>query len=274
MSKGNTEESSSFGLNRMSQSFSDSTHRFVVKIGHASQFLFMFFVDGLTPAYEWKEFFRQCFSVGNRSLALTAVTSFIIGMVLTLQSRPTLQVFGAEAWLPAMVSVSIVREIGPVIIALIFAGKVGSGIGAELGSMRVTEQIDAMDASGVSPYKYIIATRVAATTLMLPILIIVGDAIAIFGSYAAINMQGNISMKLFLFQVFDNVSFGDIIPALIKSYFFGFVVGIVGCYQGFYSNKGTEGVGRSANAAVVISSLLIFIIDLLAVQILQLFHII
>ncbi|MHB1276791.1 MAG: MlaE family ABC transporter permease [Bacteroidia bacterium] len=274
MSGGSKEETSSSGLGKIGQTLSDSIHGFVVKIGHASQFMYMFVIDGMTPGYEWKEFFRQCFSVGNRSLALTAVTSFIIGMVLTLQSRPTLQVFGAEAWLPAMVSVSIVREIGPVIIALIFAGKVGSGIGAELGSMRVTEQIDAMDASGVSPFKYIIATRVAATTLMLPILVIVGDAIAIFGSYAAINMQGNISMKLFLFQVFDNVSFGDILPALIKSYFFGFVVGIVGCYQGFYSNKGTEGVGRSANSAVVVSSLLIFIIDLLAVQILQLFHII
>ncbi|HCS19605.1 MAG TPA: ABC transporter permease [Bacteroidetes bacterium] len=258
----------------MSQALARTTSGFVVKIGHASRFLFMFISDGLTPPYEWKELFRQCFVVGNKSIGLTAITSFIIGMVLTLQSRPTLQVFGAEAWLPAMVSVSIVREIGPVIIALIFAGKVGSGIGAELGSMRVTEQIDAMDASGVSPYKYIVATRVVATTLMLPILIIVGDAIAIWGSYIAINMQGNISLKLFLFQVFDNVAFGDIIPALIKSYFFGFVVGIVGCYQGFYSNKGTEGVGRSANAAVVMSSLLIFIIDLLAVQILQLFQII
>jgi phospholipid/cholesterol/gamma-HCH transport system permease protein len=260
--------------NKGSRTFSAALRRFVVKIGHASQFLFSFFSDGLTPDYEWKELFRQCFAVGNKSIGLTAITSFIIGMVLTLQSRPTLQVFGAEAWLPAMVSVSIVREIGPVIIALIFAGKVGSGIGAELGSMRVTEQIDAMDASGVSPYKYIVATRVVATTLMLPVLIIVGDAIAIWGSYIAINMQGNISLKLFLFQVFDNVAFEDIIPALVKSYFFGFVVGIVGCYQGFYSNKGTEGVGRSANSAVVYSSLLIFIIDLLAVQILQLFHII
>ena len=243
---------------------------FLVEVGRIAQFLYIFLTEGLSPAYEWKELFKQCFYVGNKSLPLAGITAFIIGLVLTLQSRPTLQQFGAEAWLPAMVSISIVREIGPVITALICAGKVGSGMGAELGSMRVTEQIDAMEASGISPIKYIVTTRVVATTLMLPLLVIMSDAIALWGSYVAINIQGNISLRLYIRQVFDNVEYSDIIPSLIKSYFFGFAIGFVGCYKGYFSSKGTEGVGHSANSAVVMASLLIFIIDLLAVQILQL----
>ncbi len=247
---------------------------FFIEAGRISQFLYLIIVDGLRPEYEWKEFLKQCFYVGNKSLPLAGVTAFIIGLVLTLQSRPTMQMFGAEAWLPAMVSISIIREIGPVITALICAGKVASGFGAELGSMRVTEQIDAMEVSGISPVKYIVITRVLATTLMLPVLVILSDAISLWGSYIGINMQGNISMRLYLMQVFDNVEYSDIIPSFIKSYFFGFAIGFVGCYKGYYSSKGTEGVGRSANTAVVVSSLLIFIIDLLAVQILQLLGII
>ncbi|MDP1728337.1 MAG: ABC transporter permease [Bacteroidota bacterium] len=245
-----------------------------IEAGRIAQFFYLIIVDGLRPEYEWKEFLKQCFYVGNKSLPLAGVTAFIIGLVLTLQSRPTMQMFGAEAWLPAMVSISIIREIGPVITALICAGKVASGIGAELGSMRVTEQIDAMEVSGISPIKYIVITRVLATTLMLPVLVILSDAISLWGSYIGINMQGNISLRLYVMQVFDNVEYSDIIPSLIKSYFFGFAIGFVGCYKGYYSSKGTEGVGRSANTAVVISSLLIFIIDLLAVQILQILGII
>lgn len=248
--------------------------KFFVEIGRTVQFLKVCFTEGLGPDFEWKELFRQCYHAGNRSLPLAGITAFIIGLVLTLQSRPTLQMFGAEAWLPAMVSISIVREIGPVITALICAGKIGSGMGAELGSMRVTEQIDALDASGVSPIKYLVATRIIATTFMLPLLVVISDAIALLGSYVAINIQGNISMKLYISQVFDNVEYSDIVPSLIKSLFFGFAIGFVGCYKGFYSDKGTEGVGRSANSAVVVSSLMIFIIDLLTVQILQMLHII
>lgn len=248
--------------------------QFFIEAGRTSQFLLLFITDGLKPRYEWREFLKQCFYVGNRSLPLAGITAFIIGLVLTLQSRPTLQLFGAEAWLPAMVSISIVREIGPVITALICAGKVGSGFGAELGSMRVTEQIDAMEASGVSPIKYMVATRVIATTLVLPLLVIISDSISLLGSWIAINLEGHISLRLYLSQVFDNVEYSDIIPSLIKSYFFGFAIGFVGCYKGYYSSKGTEGVGRSANAAVVAASLLIFIIDLVAVQVLQLVGII
>ncbi len=202
-----------------------------------------------------------------KSLPLVGLTAFIMGLVLTMQLRPSLIDYGAERELPAMVGIAIVREIGPVITALIFAGKIGSSIGAELGSMKVTEQIDAMEVSGTNPFKYLVVTRVMAATVMLPVLVILGDAIGVFGSYLGVNIRGTTSFSLFFKQVFDALSFDDFIPAFIKSYFFGFAVGIVGCYKGFNSSKGTEGVGRSANSAVVVSSVLIFIIDLLAVQI-------
>lgn len=232
-----------------------------------SRFTGRFFSQGFQPRYEFAELLRQCFIIGYKSLPLVGLTAFIMGLVLTMQIRPSLIDYGAERELPAMVGIAIVREIGPVITALIFAGKIGSSIGAELGSMKVTEQIDAMEVSGTNPFKYLVVTRVMAATVMLPVLVILGDAIGIFGSYLGVNIRGNTSFSLFYKQVFDALSFSDFVPAFIKSYFFGFAVGIVGCYKGFNSSKGTEGVGRSANSAVVVSSVLIFVLDLLAVQI-------
>jgi phospholipid/cholesterol/gamma-HCH transport system permease protein len=166
-----------------------------------------------------------------------------------------------------MVSISLVREIAPVITALICAGKIASGMGAELGSMRVSEQIDAMDVSGTNSFKYLVVTRVLATTLMVPILASLANAISLYGAYLGVNMRGSVSWHLYWTQVFDALSFGDVIPSLIKTFFFGFAIGIVGCYKGYHTKNGTEGVGRSANSAVVVASLLVFILDLIAVQI-------
>ena len=235
--------------------------------GHLARFTGRFFRDAFTPRCEFREFFRQCFYIGYKSLALVGITAFIMGLVITIQSRPTLVEFGAEAWLPKMVSVSLIREIAPVITALICAGKIGSGIGAELGSMKVTEQIDAMEVSGTNPFKFLVVTRVLATAGMVPILAVTASGISLYGGYLGCNIRGNVSWHLFWNQVFDTLTYGDIIPAVAKTFFFGFAIGIIGCYHGYNSNKGTEGVGRSANAAVVISSLTVFIIDLLAVQI-------
>lgn len=195
-----------------------------------------------------------------------------MGLVLTMQLRPSLIDYGVEAQLPVMVGIAIVREIGPVITALIFAGKIGSSIGAELGSMKVTEQIDAMEVSGINPFKYLVVTRVLATTLMLPVLTVISDAISLMGAYIGVNINGITSFNLFFSQVFDGLDFYDIIPALIKTFFFGFAVGLIGCYKGYHSNKGTRGVGNASNSAVVLSSVLIFILDLLAVQITDLIN--
>jgi len=205
-------------------------------------------------------------------LLLVVVTGFIIGLVLTLQTRPTLMEFGAVSWMPSMVSISIVREIGPILTALVCAGRIGSGIGAEIGSMRVTEQIDAMEVSGTNPFKYLVVTRVLAVTLMLPLLVIIGDAVALFGSFLVENVKGNVSFVLYFNQVFDSLKFGDIMPATIKSFFFGLAIGIVGCYKGYYCKKGTAGVGKAANSAVVLTSLLLFIIDFIAVFVTDIFY--
>jgi len=248
---------------------SPKVKEFFNEAGEIAQFAGRFFREVMLPPYEIKEAIRQSYRIGYLSLPLVGITAFIIGLVLTLQSRPTLVEFGAEAWLPSMVGISIIREIGPVIIALICAGKIGSSIGAELGSMKVTEQIDAMEVGGTNPFKYIVVTRIVSTTLMIPILIFIGDAIALYGGFLAVKINTSVSATLFFHQVFNSLTFSDAIPAIIKSYFFGFAIGLIGCYKGYNSKKGTEGVGRSANSAVVIASLLVFIIDLMAVQITQ-----
>lgn len=245
---------------------------FLLEIGELSYFAGRFFKEVFRRPSEFREFLRQCFNMGNRSLLLVAVTGFIIGLVFTLQSRPTLQEFGAVSWMPSMVSISLIREIGPIITALICAGRIGSGIGAELGSMRVTEQIDAMEVSGTNPFKYLVVTRILATTLMLPILVIIGDFIAIFGSFLVENIKGNVSFLLYYNQVFDALEFGDLIPATIKTFFFGFAIGLVGCYKGYYCKKGTAGVGVAANSAVVFTSMLLFIIDFVAVFVTDIFY--
>jgi phospholipid/cholesterol/gamma-HCH transport system permease protein len=234
--------------------------------GNATLFAVRFFREVFTRPFELREFTRQCYSAGYKTLPLVAITGFIMGLVLTLQTRPTLASFGAESWLPGMVGLSLVREIAPVIIALISAGKIASGMGAELGSMKVTEQIDAMEVSAINPYKYLAVTRILATTLMVPLLVIFADAIGILGGYTAANIHSEIGLGRYFTKVFESLSFSDIIPAILKTVVFGFFIGLIGCYKGFSAGKGTEGVGKAANNAVVAASLCIFIVDMLAVQ--------
>lgn len=244
---------------------------FFIEVGELSYFAGRFFREVFSRPFEFKELLRQCYSVGNRSILLVGVTGFIIGLVLTLQTRPTLEEFGAVSWMPSMVSISIIREIGPVIIALTFAGRIASGIGAELGSMKVTEQIDAMEVSGTNPFKFLVVTRILATTLMLPILVVFGDAIALYGSYIIENLKGDVSFVLYFNKVFNALEFSDIIPATIKTFFFGFAIGLVGCFKGYNCEKGTVGVGLAANSAVVFSSMLLVVLDFIAVFVTDIF---
>lgn len=217
--------------------------------------------------FEFREFLHQCYQIGNKSLPLISVTGAIMGLVLTIQSRPVLVDFGAVSMLPGMVAVSLIREMGPVITALICAGKIGSGMGAELGSMKVTEQIDAMEVSSTNPMKFLVVTRVLAATIMVPLLILYADALGILGSWAGANIKGEVSLSLFFSQAFGTVDFADFIPAFIKSFFFGAVIGLVGCYKGYNAGRGTESVGIAANSAVVLASLLVLVVDVVAVQI-------
>ena len=241
-------------------------------IGELAIFSGRYFKQLIKSPFEFRELFSQCYNVGNRSLMLVALTGFIIGLVISLQTRPTLMEFGAESWMPIMVGISIVREIGPVIIALICAGRIASSIGAELGSMRVTEQIDAMEVSGTNPFKFLVVTRITATMLMLPLLVVFGDLFALFGSFLVEHYKGDVSFTLYFNQVFKSLKYGDIVPSTIKTFFFGFAIGLVGCYKGYYCKKGTVGVGLAANTSVVIASILIFVLDFIAVIITDIFY--
>jgi phospholipid/cholesterol/gamma-HCH transport system permease protein len=234
-------------------------------------FTVRYFREVFKYPYEINELIKQFFEIGNRSLGLVSVTGLIIGFVLALQSIPTLSKFGAVSLVPAMISIAIVREVGPIITGLICAGKIGSGIGAELGSMKVTEQIDAMEVSATNPFKYLVITRVTATTFMIPLLIIYADALALFGGYIAMNIQGEMSFMLYFSQVFTTLTFTDLIPSFLKTFVFGFIIGLVGSYEGYNAEQGTESVGKAANVSVVISSLLIIVTDMVAVQLTTIF---
>jgi phospholipid/cholesterol/gamma-HCH transport system permease protein len=255
---------------RLSEKTISQTHRvsdFFAGIGDVFLFLIRIIQQTFSRDFEIKEFFYQCYSIGYKSLPLVSITGAIMGLVLTIQSRPVLITFGAVTKLPGMVAVSLVREMGPVITALICAGKIGSGMGAELGSMKVTEQIDAMEVSSTNPIRFLLVTRILAATLMIPLLILYADALGIMGSWFGANIKGDVSFVLFFSQAFSHVHFSDLLPAVIKSFFFGAVIGIVGCYKGYNAGRGTESVGKAANSAVVLASLLVIVIDMLAVQI-------
>ncbi len=230
-------------------------------------FILRFFKEAFVPPFEMKEIVRQCFEVGVRSFTLITVTGFIVGLIFTKQSRPSLLEFGATSWLPSLVSIAIMRALAPLVTALIASGKVGSSIGAELGSMRVTEQIDAMEVSGTKPFKYLVCTRVIATSIAIPILACYTAFIGLLGGYLNVAMNEGTSYTTFMQQVFQPLTFVDFVSSLIKSIVFGFTIGIVGCYQGFNSTKGTEGVGKAANGAVVTAMFLVFIEEIVIVQI-------
>ena len=240
---------------------------FLTNIADSLLFVIRVIKETFSRDFEFKEFLRQCYQIGNKTLPLISVTGIIIGLVLTIQMRPALLSFGAVSLLPGMVAVSLIREMGPVITALICAGKIGSGMGAELGSMKVSEQIDAMEVSSTNPIKFLIVTRVLAATLMIPLLVLYADALGILGSWAGANIKGDVTFVLFFSQAFSQIAFIDFLPALVKTFFFGAVIGFVGCYKGYTAGRGTESVGIAANSAVVLSSLFVIIIDLIAVQI-------
>lgn len=250
----------------MSSTISERAARYLESTGTQVIFITRIFRNFFRRGFEGTEFIRQCYMTGYRSFPLVAITGFILGFVLTLQSAPTMKDFGAESYVPSMVSISMIREIGPVIISLVCAGRVASGIGAELGSMRVTEQIDAMDVSGANPIQYLVVTRILACTVMVPLLILMADALALLGGFTAANIEADVSAVLYYNKAFKALEFSDLVPALIKSLFFGFAIGFVGCYKGFYADKGTESVGIAANSAVVSASLWIIVLDAIAVQ--------
>ncbi|MBD1392697.1 ABC transporter permease [Mucilaginibacter sp. ZB1P21] len=249
------------------QKIKDNVSEFFIMLDRVYSFVLRFFKEVFLPPYEFKEVVKQCYEVGVRSFTLISLTGFIVGVIFTKQSRPSLTNFGAESWLPSLVSIAIMKALAPLVTALIAAGKVGSSIGAELGSMRVTEQIDAMEVSGTKPFKFLVCTRVIATTIAIPLLATYTALIALLGGYLNVSQNEGTSFTTFMEQAFEPLTFVDFWASLSKAVVFGFTIGIVGCYQGYNSTKGTEGVGKAANGAVVTAMFLVFIEEVLIVQI-------
>ena len=247
-------------------SFSDSIYNFFATISGLTIFNIEFLKQAFLPPYEIVEIKKHMNELGVKTFPIVSITGFIIGLVLAMQSQPVLERFGATDFLPATVSLSVVRELGPVITALIFAGRVSSGIGAELGSMRVTEQIDAMEVSAINPFKYLVVSRVIATTLILPILTIYVIMIALMGGYLAVILTDNMSFEYYKNAVLTSLQFGDFIPGVAKTFVFGYIVGVVGAYKGYTAEGGTEGVGKASTTSVVVASLLILIFDMVLVK--------
>ena len=230
-------------------------------------FIARFFKELFLPPYEFREVLRQCYNIGYKSVALISLTGFITGVVFTKQSRPSLAEFGATSWLPSLIGIAIIRALAPLITALISAGKIGSNIGAELGSMNVTEQIDAMEVSGTKPFKFLVVSRVVATTLMVPALTMYNGLVGILGSFLNVYNNEMTSFRTFIANTFTQISFLDVMASVIKALVFGFTIGITGCYQGYNTTQGTQGVGKAANFSVVISMFLIFIEEMIIVQV-------
>ncbi len=242
-------------------------NRFFLDLHDVFLFVVRIFKEAFLPPYEFKEIVKQCFEVGVKSLPLISLTGFITGIVFVNQSRPSLSEFGAVSWLPSLIAIAIVRALAPLVTSLIAAGKVGSNIGAELGSMNVTEQIDAMEVSATNPFKFLVVSRVIATTTMIPILTVYTTILALLGGFINIHQHEATSFQTYFTQVFNTITFTDVFASITKSFVFGFTIGTVGCYKGYHSSKGTEGVGKAANTSVVLSMFLIFIEELLSLQI-------
>jgi phospholipid/cholesterol/gamma-HCH transport system permease protein len=222
----------------------------------------------ITPPYEGRELLRQMDEIGSKSLPLVALAGAASGAIMALHTRDALIRFGAESLLPEIIVMALLKENGPIITALVMSGRVGAGIGAELGSMKVTEQIDAIESSAVNPYKFLVATRVLACMLMLPLLAIVADFCGIMTGWLAIRLAEPMTFQLYLNDGFEGVEFSDLLPSTFKAVVFGLLIGLVGCFQGMRTTGGTEGVGRASTSAVVIASLCVILADVVLVKLL------
>lgn len=223
--------------------------------------------DLVRPPYEIAEILRQLYELGLRSAPLIAVSGVAVGVVLSMHTRASLERFGAESMIPAGLALALVRETGPLTAALLLSGRIGAGIGAELGAMRVTEQIDALEASAVDAFKYLVVTRTVACIIALPILTTLMNFCGIFGGFLAEHAVSGMSLRLYINRSFSLVDFADYVPATVKTMVFGFIIAITSSYLGFTTSSGTEGVGRASTRAVVLSSILIIVTNVLLVRI-------
>src|ERR1700674_287857 len=246
-------------------------NRFLEWFGDLGLFAWQVVRAAVRRPFEGRELIRQLDEIGSRSLPLVALAGAAIGFVLALESRSSLARFGAKSMLPAALVYSIIHETGPVVTGLVVSGRVGAGIGAELGSMKVTEQIDAMEASGVNPYKFLAFTRIVACILMLPLLTLAADFCGVLFGWVADTLVEPVSFHRFINQGFVSASFRDFLAPTFRSAVFGLIIGMIGCFQGMRTQGGTAGVGLSATSSVVLSSLFVILADVILVKFILVF---
>lgn len=221
----------------------------------------------LTPPFFFRHLLRQFMDIGYYSLPVVGMTALFTGMVLALQSYTGFSRFNAESAIASVVVLSITRELAPVLAGLMVAGRVGASIAAEIGTMRVTEQIDALTTLSVNPMKYLVVPRVLAGTLMLPVLVLIGDIIGVYGGYIVSTHVLDFSSGNYLHQTWDVLEKMDVISGLVKASAFGFIVTLMGCYHGYNSGRGAQGVGAATTNAVVTASILILIFNFILTQV-------
>ena len=219
------------------------------------------FTAMVTPPFRIKEWMRQAEQIGVRSLSVAAITTVFTGMVLALQTAYSLPGLGVKYYIGTVVSKSVVRELGPVLTALIVGGRIGSGMTAELGTMKVTEQIDALRSMATDPVRELVVPRLAATLLMLPALTIIGDGLGVLGGLAIATLQLNITAGFYLNDVFSSLSMNDVMSGVGKSFFFGYFIAIIGCYNGLHAKGGADGVGRATTNTVVMAAIMVLVSD-------------
>ena len=228
--------------------------------------------EALRPPFEVRETLRQTFELGCRSLLLIAVSGFAVGLVLSMHTRASLARFGAEALIPAGLGIAMVRETGPLTAGLLLSGRIGAGIGAELGAMKVTEQIDALEALAVDSFKFLVVTRVLACVMAVPILTTVMNFTGMLGGFAAETAITGVPIRTYFEQAFSLIQFSDLIPATLKTAVFGFLIAIVSCYLGVNATRGTEGVGQASTQSVVFASVLIILANVVLVRVIFFFY--
>lgn len=226
-------------------------------------------VQLVKPPWEARLWLREMEQVGVRSLGVAAVTTIFTGMVLALQTAYSLPTLGVKYYIGTVVSKSIVRELGPVLIALIVGGRIGSGMTAELGTMQVTEQIDALRSMAADPVKKLVAPKLVATLIMLPALTVLGDAFGIFGGLLMAVFQLDLTAGFYMNDVFSELTIADIINGTGKSFFFAWAIAIVGCYNGLTARGGADGVGRATTNTVVLASILVLVSDFFLTKLLH-----
>ncbi|MCP4581637.1 MAG: ABC transporter permease [candidate division Zixibacteria bacterium] len=234
---------------------------FLIQLYRFSVFLKIVFQSFFKRPIYFKETVEQLYQIGYKSLPIVTLTALFTGMVVAFQTGTEMSRFGAKAYIGSVVAVSLVRELGPVLTALVVAGRVGAGITAELGSMQVTDQINAMRAMATDPYKKLVLTRIAALLIILPILVIIADVLGIFGGAFIATTNLNVGLEMYRSTIVDAVFIEDLYSGLTKPFVFAFIIGTIGCYLGMNASGGTKGVGNSTTLSVVISSVLIFLFD-------------